>query len=79
MLHWSRISDHIGRKPVLLIGMAGLFISMLCFGLSKTFLGLVLRLVRMQSLSLGCFLMNVFLAADASLVPSMATSESSRA
>lgn len=42
VLHWSRISDYIGRKPVLLIGMAGLCVSMLCFGLSTTYLGLVL-------------------------------------
>ncbi|GJE96228.1 MFS general substrate transporter [Phanerochaete sordida] len=42
VLHWSRISDHIGRKPVLLIGMAGLCISMICFGLSKTYIALVL-------------------------------------
>ncbi|KAJ3557587.1 hypothetical protein NM688_g1389 [Phlebia brevispora] len=42
VLQWSRVSDHIGRKPVLLTGVAGLCISMLCFGLSKTFLGLVI-------------------------------------
>ena len=45
MLQWSRISDHVGRKPVLLTGVAGLAISMLCFGLSKTFIGLVIRYV----------------------------------
>ena len=43
VLHWSRVSDRIGRKPVLLIGMAGLCVSMICFGLSTTYLGLVLR------------------------------------
>ncbi|KAG0694691.1 major facilitator superfamily domain-containing protein [Suillus ampliporus] len=42
VLHWSRISDHVGRKPVILTGLFGLSISMYCFGLSKTFLGLVL-------------------------------------
>lgn len=42
VLQWSRISDHFGRKPVLLIGMFGTVISMLCFGLSKTFWGLVI-------------------------------------
>ncbi|KAI0327954.1 MFS general substrate transporter [Cubamyces sp. BRFM 1775] len=41
VFQWSRLSDHIGRKPVLLVGVGGLCISMLCFGLSKTFLGLV--------------------------------------
>ncbi|EGN95009.1 hypothetical protein SERLA73DRAFT_113718 [Serpula lacrymans var. lacrymans S7.3] len=42
VLHWSRVSDHIGRKPVIILGMFGLSISMFCFGLSKTFWGLVL-------------------------------------
>ncbi|EPQ54003.1 MFS multidrug-resistance DHA1 sub-family [Gloeophyllum trabeum ATCC 11539] len=42
VLHWSRISDHVGRKPVILTGLAGLSISMYCFGLSRTFWGLVL-------------------------------------
>ncbi|EIW79418.1 MFS general substrate transporter [Coniophora puteana RWD-64-598 SS2] len=41
-LSWSRLSDHIGRKPVILIGLSGLCISMLCFGLSRTFTTLVL-------------------------------------
>ncbi|KAF8840923.1 MFS general substrate transporter [Paxillus ammoniavirescens] len=42
VLHWSRISDRVGRKPVLLLGTSGLCLSMLCFGLSRTFWGLVL-------------------------------------
>ncbi|KIK98035.1 hypothetical protein PAXRUDRAFT_824362 [Paxillus rubicundulus Ve08.2h10] len=42
VLQWSRVSDHVGRKPVLLIGTFGLCLSMLCFGLSRTFWGLVL-------------------------------------
>ncbi|KAH9481792.1 Major facilitator-type transporter psiT2 [Psilocybe cubensis] len=42
VLQWSRASDHIGRKPVLLIGMLGLTISMLSFGLSRTFWALVI-------------------------------------
>ncbi|KAI8978332.1 major facilitator superfamily domain-containing protein [Trametes punicea] len=41
VFQWSRLSDHIVRKPVLLVGVGGLWISMICFGLSKTFLGLV--------------------------------------
>jgi hypothetical protein len=43
VLQWSRASDYIGRKPVLLLGIFGLAISMFCFGLSRTFTGLVLR------------------------------------
>ncbi|KAI9568190.1 major facilitator superfamily domain-containing protein [Boletus coccyginus] len=42
VLHWSRLSDHIGRKPVILTGLFGLSVSMYCFGLSKTFWGLVM-------------------------------------
>jgi len=42
IFHWSRLSDHIGRKPVLLIGLFGLSASMWCFGVSKTFWGLVI-------------------------------------
>ncbi|TRM65076.1 major facilitator superfamily domain-containing protein [Schizophyllum amplum] len=42
VLHWSRTSDRVGRKPVILIGLFGLSVSMYLFGLSKTFTGLVL-------------------------------------
>ncbi|KAJ7650817.1 member of major facilitator superfamily multidrug-resistance, DHA1 sub-family [Roridomyces roridus] len=42
VLHYARISDKIGRKPVILFGLLGLSISMYCFGLSRTFWGLVL-------------------------------------
>ncbi|KAI6010771.1 major facilitator superfamily domain-containing protein [Pisolithus orientalis] len=41
IFHWSRASDMIGRKPVLMTGLLGLSMSMYCFGLSKTFLGLL--------------------------------------
>lgn len=43
VLHWSRLSDHIGRKPVIMTGLFGLSLSMYSFGLSKTFWGAVLR------------------------------------
>jgi len=42
VLQWSRASDRVGRKPVLLLGIFGLSLSMLCFGLSHTLSGLVL-------------------------------------
>ena len=45
VLHWSRISDHIGRKPVIMLGLTGLSLSMYCFGLSRTFWGLVVRYI----------------------------------
>ncbi|PFH48648.1 hypothetical protein AMATHDRAFT_76628 [Amanita thiersii Skay4041] len=42
VLHWSQISDNVGRKPVILTGLFGLSLSMYCFGLSRTFWGLLL-------------------------------------
>ncbi|KAF8348802.1 major facilitator superfamily domain-containing protein [Amanita rubescens] len=42
VLQWGRISDRIGRKPVLLMGMLGGALSMVCFGVSRTFLTLVI-------------------------------------
>ncbi|KAG9315287.1 MFS general substrate transporter [Chiua virens] len=33
---WSRLSDFIGRRPVILIGLLGLSVSNLAFGLSRT-------------------------------------------
>lgn len=42
VLRWARLSDRIGRKPVLVIGLSGICITMLCFGLSTTFWGLVI-------------------------------------
>ncbi|KAG1889691.1 major facilitator superfamily domain-containing protein [Suillus fuscotomentosus] len=41
VFHWSQLSDRIGRKPVILIALLAISISMLSFGLSKTFFGLV--------------------------------------
>jgi MFS family permease len=49
ILYWSRLSDRIGRKPVLMIGLTGTMISMLWFGLSKTFWMLVVRFVDFYS------------------------------
>ncbi|KAI0290669.1 MFS general substrate transporter [Russula brevipes] len=41
-LHWNRLSDHIGRKPVLLSCLAGTTISIILFGLSRSFWAIVL-------------------------------------
>ncbi|KAL0064012.1 hypothetical protein AAF712_009080 [Marasmius tenuissimus] len=42
VFHWGRMSDRIGRRPVLLIGPLGLTFAMLGFGLSKTFWHMVI-------------------------------------
>jgi MFS family permease len=41
IFHWSQLSDHIGRKPVILTALSAISLSMISFGLSKTFPGLV--------------------------------------
>ncbi|KIK66115.1 hypothetical protein GYMLUDRAFT_158193 [Collybiopsis luxurians FD-317 M1] len=41
VLYWSRLSDRIGRKPVILIGLGGLTLSLGLFGISTTFGALV--------------------------------------
>ncbi|KAI9443984.1 MFS general substrate transporter [Lactarius indigo] len=42
VLHWNRLSDHIGRKPVLLLCLMGVTVSVVAFGLSRSFWALVL-------------------------------------
>ncbi|KAI9511010.1 MFS general substrate transporter [Russula earlei] len=42
VLQWNRLSDHIGRKPVLLLGVLGTIISITSFGLSRSFWALAL-------------------------------------
>ncbi|KAJ1988460.1 hypothetical protein GGI25_005281 [Coemansia spiralis] len=37
IMYWGRLSDRIGRRPVLLIGLVGNLISYLVFGLSRSF------------------------------------------
>ncbi|KAJ1902073.1 hypothetical protein LPJ66_000322 [Kickxella alabastrina] len=37
VMYWGRLSDRIGRKPVIMIGLAGNLISSILFGTSKTF------------------------------------------
>ena len=51
MLQWSRVSDHIGRKPVLLIGLFGTMLSMLSFGLSRSLSALMVRCVIVTAIS----------------------------
>ncbi|KAH8102773.1 MFS general substrate transporter [Phellopilus nigrolimitatus] len=41
VLYWSHLSDLIGRRPIVLMGFAGLSISMIGFGLSRTFFWLI--------------------------------------
>ncbi|KIK41060.1 hypothetical protein CY34DRAFT_13312 [Suillus luteus UH-Slu-Lm8-n1] len=45
VFHWSQLSDQIGRKPVLLAALLAISVSMFSFGLSTTFLGLVVSRV----------------------------------
>ncbi|KAI9445817.1 MFS general substrate transporter [Russula earlei] len=42
VLQWSRLSDHIGRKPVLLLGLLGTAVSTILFGLSRSLSALIL-------------------------------------
>ena len=37
MYQWGKLSDRIGRRPVILAGLAGISISILMFGISKSF------------------------------------------
>ncbi|KAJ1825460.1 hypothetical protein LPJ56_002656 [Coemansia sp. RSA 2599] len=37
VMHWGRLSDRIGRKPVIMIGLVGNLISSVLLGTSKTF------------------------------------------
>lgn len=42
---WNRLSDHVGRKPVLLCCLAGTTVSIISFGLSRSFWMIVFRYV----------------------------------
>ncbi|KAF9513234.1 hypothetical protein BS47DRAFT_1459060 [Hydnum rufescens UP504] len=42
VLQWGRLSDVIGRRPVICVGLLGVTLSITCFGLSRTFATLVL-------------------------------------
>ncbi|KAM0755855.1 MFS general substrate transporter [Meredithblackwellia eburnea MCA 4105] len=41
VIHWGQLSDRIGRKPVALIGLVGVALSVLAFGFSKSFTAMV--------------------------------------
>ncbi|KAF8311494.1 MFS general substrate transporter [Clavulina sp. PMI_390] len=41
ILHWGRLSDRIGRRPVILIGLSGLTASMISFGFANSFIAVV--------------------------------------
>ncbi|KAH9059721.1 MFS general substrate transporter [Lactarius vividus] len=41
-LQWNRLSDHVGRKPILLSSLVGATLSVLLFGLSRSFWALAL-------------------------------------
>jgi len=43
VLLWGRLSDIIGRKPVVLKGTLGLVVATILFGLSRTFWALAAR------------------------------------
>lgn len=40
-LSWGRLSDRIGRKPVLLTGLTGVFLSMVAMGFSRSLTALI--------------------------------------
>ena len=40
-LFWGRLSDRIGRRPVLLVGVVGIIVSAIAFGLSETFAAMI--------------------------------------
>ncbi|KAG8951286.1 hypothetical protein FRC04_006525 [Tulasnella sp. 424] len=42
IVHWGGLSDRIGRRPVVLIGLSGVSVATLCFGLSNTLWQLLL-------------------------------------
>ena len=47
VLQWCRLSDKVGRKPILLCGLLGTIVSNLLFGLSHSLPALVFRYVRL--------------------------------
>ncbi len=52
VLQWNRLSDHVGRKPILLSGLLGTTVSITLFGLSRSFWTLALWYVFAWTVSL---------------------------
>ncbi|KDQ06794.1 hypothetical protein BOTBODRAFT_234812 [Botryobasidium botryosum FD-172 SS1] len=42
ILQWGRLSDKLGRRPIVLTGLFGLALSQICFGLSRNFSSIVI-------------------------------------
>ncbi|KAG2145349.1 major facilitator superfamily domain-containing protein [Suillus bovinus] len=42
ILQWGRVSDHIGRKPIILVGLFGVTLSIVSFGFSNQFWMIIL-------------------------------------
>jgi MFS family permease len=42
VLYWGRLSDRVGRKPIIMIGLFGLALSGILFGISHSFVALIL-------------------------------------
>lgn len=62
--YWGRLSDRIGRKPVLAIGLAGFGISFIIFGLSTQLWMLFISRIVGGALSAGLFPASLALIAD---------------
>ncbi|KAG5735970.1 hypothetical protein E4T56_gene19995, partial [Termitomyces sp. T112] len=65
---WGRLSDRIGRKPVILLGLAGMSVSSLWFGLSKSFASFILSRCL-------CGVMNGNAGVIKSMLPELTTTE----
>jgi len=51
ILHWARLSDRIGRKKVILMGLSGVALSNLFFGFSKSLIWAIVSRTIMGALN----------------------------